>query len=67
MRKYRIYSEEGFRIACEKVAILTKDVTNVRNQLIQNGCTFVEKLPFAYTDMEIDYIHELYRRKYPGN
>lgn len=64
MRKYRIYSEEGFRIAYDKVGLSNQDRTDIRNQLIQNGCTFVEKLPFAYTSKEIDYIHELYNQKY---
>lgn len=67
MRKYRIYSEEGFSVACNKMGISMLDVTNVRNHLIQDGCTFVEKLPFAYTDKESDYIYNLFKQKYPGN
>lgn len=67
MRKYRIYSEKGFRIAYDKVGLLRENIIEVHNQLIHDGCTFVEGLPFAYTGMEIDYIHELYKQKYPGN
>lgn len=67
MRKYRIYSEQGLRKALEKTAGLSMNQDEARNALIQAGCTFVERLPFAYTDGEIQYINDLFRKMYPGN
>ena len=67
MRKYRIYSEEGFRVAYEKSGLFSLDINDLRMRLVQSGCTFVDKLPFAYTEKEIDYINEIYKLKYPGN
>ena len=36
-------------------------------ELINNGCSFVDKLPFAYTEKEIVYINNLFRKMYPGH
>lgn len=66
MRKYRIYSEEAFQIAY-KIEEPNLPIDNARNALVDAGCTFVDKLPFAYTDKEIVYINELFRQMYPGN
>ena len=66
IRKYRIYSEESLRKAYEK-ANVKMTLEEVRDALIAGGCTFVEKLPFAYTDKEIVYINDLFRKMYPGN
>lgn len=67
MRKYRIYSEEGLRRAYENVDGIDISLEEVRGKLIKRGCTFVNQLPFAYTDKEIVYITELFRKMYPGN
>lgn len=66
MRKYKIYSEEGLRLAFDKVSA---DISfdEARQELERMGCTFVKKLPFAYTDKEIVYINDLFRKMYPGN
>lgn len=66
IRKYRIYSEESLRKAFEK-EINEMTLEGTRDALIAEGCTFVDKLPFAYTDKEIVYINELFRKMYPGN
>ena len=67
MRKYRIYSEDGLRRAYEKTDGINMSLEVARIELINDGCTFVNKLPFAYTDKEIVYINELYRKMYPNN
>jgi len=67
IRKYRIYSEDALRRAYEKTDGIDMSLEVASIELINNGCTFVNKLPFAYTDKEIVYINELYRKMYPGN
>lgn len=67
MRKYRIYSEDGLRRAYEKTDGINMSLEVARIELINDGCTFVNKLPFAYTDKKIVYINELYRKMYPDN
>ena len=67
IRKYRIYSEEGLLRAYEKTEELKLSLDEARTELINNGCSFVDKLPFAYTDKEIVYINDLFRKMYPGN
>lgn len=66
MRKYRIYSEEAFQMAFKKDAF-NLPIEEARNALVHSGCTFIDKLPFAYTKKEIVYINDLYRKMYPGN
>jgi len=64
MRKYRIYSEEGLRMALGKMTNLNMFFDTARVALIKMGCAFVDRLPFAYTDKEIEYIQNLYRKMY---
>lgn len=66
IKKYRIYSEGALQKAYEK-GNMEKTLEKVRGALIAEGCTFVDKLPFAYTDKEIVYINDLFRKMYPGN
>ena len=49
MRKYRIYSKEGLRRAFDKTEGIEMSSEDVRKALVQDGCTFVDRLPFAYT------------------
>lgn len=67
IRKYRIYSNEGLRRAYDKSDGLEITIDEARSLLIESGCTFVEKLPFAYTEREVVYINNLFRKMYPGN
>lgn len=67
IRKYRIYSNEGLRRAYDKSDGLEITIDEARSLLIESGCTFVEKLPFAYTDREVVYINDFFRKMYPGN
>lgn len=67
IRKYRIYSNEGLQRAYDKTDGLEITIDKARSLLIESGCTFVEKLPFAYTEREVVYINNLFRKMYPGN
>ncbi len=67
MRKYRIYSEEGLRLAFDKTEIPEMSLEDARKTLTQDGCTFVNRLPFAYTKKEVEYINDLFRKMYPGH
>lgn len=66
-RKYRVYSEEAFRLAFEKCENIGMSLKEARQALVEGGCTIVDKLPFAYTEKEITYINDLFRKMYPGN
>lgn len=66
MRKYKIYSEDGLRLAFDKVSA-DMCFDEARQELERMGCTFVNKLPFAYTEKEIVYINDLFRKMYPGH
>lgn len=67
MRIYRIYSKEACKLAYEKKEGLDLSFDDARKTLIDAGCTFVDKLPFAYTEKELVYISDLFRKMYPGN
>lgn len=67
IRKYRIYSDEGLRLAFEKSDNGGLTLEEVRGCLIDSGCSFIDKLPYAYTMKETRYINDLYRKKFPGN
>lgn len=67
MRKYRIYSEEGLRLAFKKMEDPGMSLEEARDALVQAGCIFVNKVPFAYTKREEEYINDLFRKMYPGN
>lgn len=67
IRKYRIYSEEGIKLAFEKCEDIGMSLEEARKALAENGCTVVDDLPFAYTEKEIVYINDLFRKMYPGN
>ena len=65
MRKYRIYSEEGLRRTFETCKGLFSGIEEAHSVMAQAGCTFVDKLPFAYTERESVYINELFKKMYP--
>lgn len=67
IRKCRIYSNEGLRRAYDKTDGLEITIDKARSLLIESGCTFIEKLPFAYTEREVVYINDQFRKMYPGN
>lgn len=67
MKKYRIYSENALRNAYEKFQDINMSFEEVKVCLINKGCTFTERLPFAYTPKEIDYIKAEFYRMYPND
>ena len=67
IRKYRIYSEEGVKLAFEKCEDIKLSFEEARKALAESGSTVVDNLPFAYTEKEIMYINNLFRKMYPGN
>ena len=67
MRKYRIYSKASLQKVYKMDGDLRISFKKVQEALAAVCCTFVEKLPFAYTDKEVVYINELFRKMYPGN
>ena len=67
IRKYRIYSEEGVKLAFEKCGDIKLSFEEARKALAESGSTVVDNLPFAYTEKEIMYINNLFRKMYPGN
>ena len=67
IRKYRIYSKASLQKAYKIVDGLEMTFEKAQEALVAKGCTFVERLPFAYTDKEVVYINDLFRKMYPGN
>jgi len=66
MRKYRIYSLWALEEVCGSIQDRIASKTKIRRLLEDVGCTFVRKLPFAYTEEEVKYLVEEFRRMYPG-
>lgn len=62
MKRYRIYSMEGLITAYENKKGIASSLENVKKLMENNGCIFVDKLPFAYTDDEISYIKKFFNR-----
>ena len=67
MMKYRIYSSESLREIYDSRCADADSIAEIQNVLEAAGCTFVDKLPFAYTAREIEYLNEEFRRMYPDN
>lgn len=67
IRNYRIYSEEALRLAYENSKGWNVSLDEVRKSLLSAGCTFVNKIPFAYTINELKYINDQYRKMYPDS
>lgn len=67
MRKYRIYSTQSLQKVYETNPDIADTCEAAQQLMEQSGCTFVDHLPFKYTDHEITYITEEYKRKYPGS
>lgn len=66
MREYRIYSEEGLRLAFDRVSA-DMCFDEAYQELERIGCTFVKRLPFAYTEKEIVYISDLFEGSEEGS
>ena len=67
MRKYRIYSTQSLQKVYDSTPDIADTYEAARQLMEQSGCTFVNHLPFKYTDNEIKYIKEEYKRKYPDS
>lgn len=65
MKKYRIYSLQSLEQVYTENDSIADTVAIARKMLENDGCTFVNHLPFAYTNNEIEYINKEYQRMYP--
>lgn len=61
MIKYRIYSKDSLREIYNQHCAGVGSIAGIQNVLEAAGCTFVDKLPFAYTAREIEYLNEEFR------
>lgn len=67
MKKYKIYSRQSLETAYNKNQTFAGSLKETQQVMEAYGCTFVKKLPFAYTPSELEYINEEYRRMYPDS
>lgn len=67
MRKYRIYSLESLEQVYAENSPFAESLIGAKVLLENDGCTFINHLPFAYTDDEITCINKEYHRMYPGS
>lgn len=67
MKKYKIYSLDGLNKAYESDKDFADSLDKARQIMEGKGCSFVNNLPFAYTNAEIHYITELYHKMYPDS
>lgn len=65
MTKYRIYSKDSLREIFDRHC--PDSIAEMQNVLKAAGCTFVDKVPFAYTAREMEYLNDEFRRMYPDN
>lgn len=61
MMKYRIYSKDSVREIYNQHCAGVGSIAELQNVLEAAGCTFVDKVPFAYTAREIEYLNEEFR------
>lgn len=61
MMKYRIYSKDSLREIYNQHCAGVGSIAEIQNVLEAAGCTFVDKVPFAYTAREIEYLNEEFR------
>lgn len=67
MKKKRIYSMQSLsKVYCSNPDF-ADSLQQAKQIMEKEGCTFVDYLPFAYTDAEVAYLNEEYRRMYPGS
>lgn len=65
--KYHIYSETALRYAYTVLPNFAKDIDGARVKMEKAGCHFVDYVPFAYTQSELDHIREELHQMYPGS
>ena len=67
MKKYKIYSLDGLKNAYESNKDFAETLEKARHIMENNGCTFINHLPFSYTKDEIKYITDIYHKMYPDS
>lgn len=67
MNKKRIYSLQNLEKVYNSNPNFADSLQHAKQIMEKEGCTFVDYLPFAYTDAEVTYLNEEYRRMYPGS
>lgn len=67
MKKCRIYSLGSIRKAYVEAKNIADSYDKTKHRMEQLGCTFVDKLPFAYTDDEINRLTVEYHKMYPDS
>lgn len=67
MKKYKIYSLDALKMAYELNKDFANSFENTRQIMEKSGCTFINHLPFSYTNDEILYITDRYHKMYPGS
>lgn len=67
MKKYRVYSVGSLRNAYVEAKDIVDSFDKAKQRMEQLGCTFVDKLPFAYTKEEIKRLTEEYHKMYPDS
>lgn len=67
MRKYRVYSEAALQETYSHMPNYAVNVDDARNKMIANGCKFVNYVPFAYTQEELDFVLKELHQMYPNS
>ena len=67
MKKYRLYSLDCLKQTYEANRSFAKSADEAQAIMERQGCTFVSKLPFAYTHEETHRLTEEYHKAYPDS
>ena len=67
MMKNRIYSENALLDAYSIMPNIADNIDDARSKMIARGCKFVNNVPFAYTQQELDYIRKELHQMYPDS
>ena len=65
--KYRIYSDEALLQAYAKMPNFAINMNDARSKMIAGGCKFVNYVPFAYTQQELEFIRKELHQMYPDS
>lgn len=64
---YRIYSDNALQEAYSHMPNYAASVDDARDKMIAFGCKFVDFVPFAYTQPELEFIHKELHQMYPDS
>lgn len=65
MKKYKIFSMMSLEDVWLKLKLSFGNLEDTRSELEKRGFAFFDRLPFAYTPQEVQYLEAEYYRKYP--